>query len=239
MTAAVPPVACDSQRDVRETFRSCIQALLKHLETNPSQEYMISSLLSMFRFQKRRMYDVTCVFTVIGACAKKSVDVMRWFGLSKVPSALRRMQFEHGVDLPGLPLDAIIGSSDLVSICSLTMRFLLCFLSLRIATLDVREVSRYLSRRCGRGKSLLCKLYQIAQILEAVGVLSRSRTPGPVTLVDRYFVPVDVSLHPVSPWSVEGLLNHVSPIEEQVIVARRQELFAYSAKETTVESQPD
>jgi hypothetical protein len=41
-------------------------------------------------------------------------------------------------------------------------------------TLDIRQISRYLARQTGRRKSTLCKLYQIAHILEAAAVVIRS-----------------------------------------------------------------
>jgi hypothetical protein len=211
---------------------------MKHVEVNVPAEYSVSNLLVTFHLQKRRMYDVTSIFTIVGSCEKLSVDIIRWIGLSKIPFALRRMQFEAGVDSPDISFDAIIGSCDLVSISSLTVQFLLCFLTLRMTTLDIRNISRYLSRKTGRLKSTLCKLYQIVHILEAADIFSRSESPGQVTIAERFFVPVDISLHSesrrsVSPFSIEAILNHSSLTQERVILARRKEFFAELAKQSS------
>jgi hypothetical protein len=224
--------------DVNATFRACIQNFVKHVEANVPAEYSVSNLLVTFHLQKRRMYDVTSVFIVVGSCEKLSVEIIRWIGLSKIPFALRRMQFNAGVDSPDLSFDAIIGSCDLLSISSLTVQFLLCFLTLRMTTLDIRKISRYLSRKSGRHKSTLCKLYQIAHILEAADILSRSESPGKLTFVERFFVPVDISLpsgsaRPVNPFSIETILNHSNPTQERVIFARRKEFVAESAKKSS------
>jgi hypothetical protein len=104
------------------------------------------------------MDDVTSVFMVLGSCEKISVDSIRWIGLSKIPPALRQLQLEVEVDSPSVSLDDIIGSTALVSIADLTRRFLLCFLALRMQTMDIRKISRYLSRQTERRKSTLCKL---------------------------------------------------------------------------------
>jgi hypothetical protein len=223
---------------VSETFRSSIQAFVKHAEANVPGEHSISCLLATFHLQKRRMYDVTSVFTIVGSCEKISVDLVRWIGLSKIPFALRKMQFQAGADSPDLSLDTIISSCDLVSISTLTVGFLLCFLALRMATLDIRKISRYLSRKTGRRKSTLCKLYQIAHILEAGGVLSRSDSPGQVTIANSFFVPVDISFPTgthlqVNPFRIDGILNHDSPTQERVILARRQEFFTELSKGST------
>jgi hypothetical protein len=239
----VPPpmMPPDSDRqfpEVKATFRNSIQAFLKHVEANVPQKYSISNLLATFQLQKRRMYDVTSVFTVVGSCERISVDIIRWIGLSMIPFAFRRMQLEAGVGSPDLSLDAIIGSCDSVSISSLTVQFLLCFLTLRMPTLDIRKISRYLSRKHSQCKSTLCKLYQIAHILEAAEILSRSNSPGHVTLTARFFVPVDISLlpaprRPVSPFSIEAILNPVNPAQDAVIFARREEFFAELAQESS------
>jgi hypothetical protein len=224
--------------DVNATFRGCIQAFMKHVEANVPAEYSVSHLLVTFHVQKRRMYDVTSVFTVVGSCEKPSTDIIRWIGLSKIPFALRRMQFDAGVDLLDLSFDAIIGSCDLLSISSLTIQFFLCFLTLRMTTLDIRNISRYLSRKTGRHKSTLCKLYQIAHILEAANIFSRSESPGQVTIAERFFVPVDISLpsgscRSISPFSIEAILNHPNPTQERVTFSRQKEFFAELAKKSS------
>jgi hypothetical protein len=230
-----PPTAARDAAHCPDTFRTSIQSLVLYAESNAPEDYSISRLLTKFHLQKRRMYDVTSVFAVIGCCEKISVDSVRWVGLSKIPSALRKLQRDAGAESADAALDAIIGSCAMVSIASLTMRFVLCFLALRLVTMDIRQISRYLARKTGRRKSTLCKLYQIAHILEAASVMIRSDVPGLVTIADRFFAPVDIiaSARPMSgksPYAIDSILNHDNPDIETVIARRRQEFFAEIAK---------
>jgi hypothetical protein len=218
-----------------ESFRSAIQEFVVYAESNAPAEYSISLMLAKFHVQKRRMYDVTSVFAVIGCCEKTSVDSVRWVGLSKIPFALRKLQRDARAESGDATLDAIIGSCEKVSIVSLTKRFVLCFLALRLAAMDIRQISRYLARKTGRRKSTLCKLYQIAHILEAAAVVIRSDVPGLITIADRFFVPVDIV--PVSqpaigksPYAIDSLLNHEIPDMEAVTARRRKEFYAEIAK---------
>jgi hypothetical protein len=179
------------------------------------------------------MYDVTNVFAVVGCCEKTSGDLLRWIGLSQIPFRLRQLQLDVGADTAQATLDDIIGSSDMVSISALTMRFLLCFLVLRLKTMDIRQISRYLARRTGRRKSTLCKLYQVAHILEAAAICGRTETPGMVSLVDQFFAPVEITdlpQGPGNPYAIDALLNHPRPPDDTVIAKRRADFFAEVAR---------
>jgi hypothetical protein len=140
--AGVPPIGVPTPSHLpahcNETFRSSIQEFIVYAESRAPEEHSISRLLVKFHLQKRRMYDVTSVFAVIGCCEKTSVDSVRWVGLSKIPFALRKLQRDAGAEFGDASLDAIIGSCEMVSIASLTKRFVLCFLALRLATMDIR-----------------------------------------------------------------------------------------------------
>jgi hypothetical protein len=226
--AILPPVplAGDSGESNLETFRNSIQAFVRLGESNPPSEYAINRLLCEFGFQKRRLYDVTSVLAAIGCCRKISVDSIFWAGLAKVPPALTKLQRDAGADTPVHELDHVIRSQATVSIARLTVSFMLCFLVLREPTLDIKVVSRYLSRKTGRDKSTLCKLYQIAHILEASGVLTRCFVPGQLRIVDRFFVPIGTrAIDPkqTNPFAIDSLLNRVQPSDDAVIQKRRTE----------------
>jgi hypothetical protein len=181
------------------------------------------------------MYDVVNVGLAIGCCQKISIDSIFWNGLSKVSPTLLKMQSDVGADLPTTPLDQIIRSENNVSISRLTIGFVLCFLALREPTLEIKHISRYLSRRTGRNKSTLCKLYQIAHILEATGIVQRSLVPGQLTIVDRFFAPIELKKlqeepNSKSPYAIGSILNHSDPRDEIVYQKRKAEFAAESAR---------
>jgi hypothetical protein len=219
-----------------DSFRSSIQAFVRVAESVGPSEYPIASLLGDFGFQKRRMYDVVSVVSAIGCCQKISIDSIFWNGLSKVSSTLLKIQSDLGADLPTTPLDQIIRSENNVSISRLTIGFVLCFLALREPILEIKQISRYLSRRTGRHKSTLCKLYQIAHILEATGIIHRSLVPGQLTMVDRFFTPIELKKlqdepNSRSPYAIGSILNHSDPRDEIVYQKRKSEFSAESTRQ--------
>jgi hypothetical protein len=108
------------------------------------------------------------------------------------------------------------------------VEFLLCFLSLRKPTLFIKQVSRFLSRKSGRYKSTLCKLYQISHILEAAGILERSNIPGEITIISRFFAPIDINIpeEGVSPFAINSLLNREKPEEMRILQKCRNDFLA-------------
>jgi hypothetical protein len=219
-----------------DTFRTSIQAFVADAESHLGSEYAISRLLTRFGFQKRRLYDVLCVLSSVGCCEKRSNDAVHWFGQSRILAIFQKLQLDAGVHLPVPTLDSIIGSNDTVSISPLTIQFALCFLVLQMDTLDIRHISRYLSRRTLRHKSTLCKLYQIAHILEAAGIIRRSDIPSKLTMVARFFTPVAIESEPRPPaaacaYTIESLLNHTPSGVHPVLKARRSDFFAEIARD--------
>jgi hypothetical protein len=91
--------------------------------------------------------------------------------------------------------------------------------------LCIKRVSRFLTRGGRRCKSTLCKLYQVAHILEASGILERGSITGEVAMGDRFFRPVDilVSEQGASPFALNSILNLERPAEEAVVQRRRLE----------------
>jgi hypothetical protein len=128
-----------------------------------------------------------------------------------------------------LLFNQIARSHSNISICRLTIGLLLCFLALRQATLDIKQISRYLCRKAGRHKS--SKLYQIAHILEAAGVMRRSIVPKQLAIIKPFFTPIDLrnsrdeSINR-SPCAVHAILNHFDPLEDQILEKRKRDFLA-------------
>jgi hypothetical protein len=232
-----PPTSCSSsqcipqnhpaERESTKSFAKSIRAFVCSAESNPPTEYSISRLVTDFRFQKRRLYDVMSVLCAVGCCRKVSADSVQWMGMCRVSRTLLQLQRDARADCE-IPLDSIIPSHATVCISALTVSFLLCFLALHIRTLRIKQVSRYLSRKSRRHKSTLCKLYQIAHILEASGIVVPSDAPGDVSIVDRYWAPLELNIpdegpKPLSPFRIQAVLNRYRPAEERILLQRRME----------------
>jgi hypothetical protein len=207
-----------------ESFRTSIQAFIRFVESHPPTDYSIIFILRDFGFQRRRMYDVMSVLCAIGCCQRNTGDTLTWTGLSSVPATFHKLQKEAHADSADPTLNEIVGCQTDVSISGLTAAFILCFLALRRPKLDIKHVSQYLARQSGRQKSILCKLYQIAHILEAAGVLERSAVPREVGIAKRFFAPIEFGEE--SPYSLDALLVHAESVKERVVKKRVEEFVA-------------
>jgi hypothetical protein len=79
-------------------------------------------------------------------------------------------------------------------------------------------------------------LYQIAHILEATGIIHRSLVPGQLTIVDRFFVPIELKKlqeepNRRSPYAIGSILNHSDPRDEIVYQKRKGEFSAESTRQ--------
>ncbi|OHS93390.1 hypothetical protein TRFO_11791 [Tritrichomonas foetus] len=211
-----------------DCFRNSIQSFVKYAETKESTEFVISQICSDFGFQKRRLYDVINVLEPVGVCKKTSVDTIQWNGVSKVPHFLMRLQKKYHLNSADLSLEDLFmgGDEKCISIAHLTVSFVLLFFALNQRSLDIKQIGVFLSKNNGRYKTTLCKLYQIAHILEAATIFQKSISPGEMTLGESFFVPVEIDkCEEVNPLSIESLLNKPSPTNN-TLMRRRMEFFS-------------
>jgi hypothetical protein len=235
----------ETQRpDFPTTFAASIRAFIADVEYHSASEYVVSHFIPKFGFQKRRLYDLLCVLCALGCCEKRAVDGLQWYGRARIPSVLLKLQLDAGANSASSSLDFIIGSQHTVSITPLTVQFVLCFLALGMDTLDIRHISRYLARQSRRHKSTLCKLYQIAHILEASGIVSRTDVPGQLTIGRAFFVPVHIDCgggdpRSASAYSIDALLNHPQPMGAMVFEVRRNDFFAVVTRRPSLEDESE
>jgi hypothetical protein len=221
------PSPDDSAVSDRDSFRCSIRSFLQSAESSLPTNYPIPHLVTEFGFQKRRLYDVLSVLAAVGCCQKVSSDSVVWLGLWNVPRTLQSIQIECGADSPIATLDQVVESQSSVSISKLTVGFVLCFLAMRQQTLDIKHISRYLSRRTGRHKSTLCKLYQIAHILEAAGIIAKGTVPGQLAITPKFFCLVDLRIPDgPNPFAIGAILNQKEAEKEGIVQRRRNEFQA-------------
>jgi hypothetical protein len=206
------------------TFKKAIEIFVRNLEVHGPAEYSISRLLIDYEFQRRRFYDVMSVLSAVGCCSRVSSSSLRWLGRAHVPAALVRLQRNAGADSPDATLNEIIGVGPFASISELTVALVLCLLVLRMSSLCIKRASRFLTRG-KRWKSTLCKVYQIAHILEAAEIMERSGDGGNVGLAPPFFNPIEINLveQGVNPFGVTSMLNCDGPEEEVILHIRRRQ----------------
>jgi hypothetical protein len=63
---------------------------------------------------------------------------------------------------------------------------ILSFIAQGKQAMNIKKLAALLSRKNGRFRTTLCKLYQITHILEAVGIMEKSAVTGEVILRKEY-----------------------------------------------------
>lgn len=202
---------------VNDSFKNSIHMLVSRAERQPFPLFTITQLCSEFGFQRRRLYDVINVLEAIGCCKKTSVDTLIWLHLSNVPISLARSSSEYMLDSDDCDITSLIPNNTSISMGDLALAFMLCFIAMQQRCMSLKEVANFLSRKNGRSKTTLCKLYQVSHILEAVGVITRDRNTKGFIICDPYFIHIDMKS---SPLSIQSLLNRTS--EEASELSKRQ-----------------
>jgi hypothetical protein len=209
-------------------FTTSIQALVNDLEHDPNRLRSIPYFCRRFQVKRRRLYDVINVFTAIGCASRDSVHEIRWHGRSRCPDFLKQESGRLEIHNLDKTLGEIFPPENCVSLPSLTLSFVLLFGALNMDLLDLREVSAFFSRDTGRYKSTLCKLYQVAIILGALGIIQRTENACEVR-VQAPFGSELVGATITNPLAIDRLLSR--PVRNADGMSRRREEYRKYMKE--------
>jgi hypothetical protein len=203
-------------------FRTTIQTIVADLDGDPSRAHEMPHLYQKYQIKRRRFYDVINVFLALGCATRGGFEELVWHGRSRIFTELREAKARLGIDNYALPLSQIFPPESCVSITSLTSGFLLLFAAVQTETLDLRKVSAFFARETDRYKSTLCKMYQIALILGALGITERTENQCEVRLLPP-FTQLLTNRDRGHPLAIENLLNRRVDMTP-MIQARLQEL---------------
>lgn len=216
-----------------DQFRNSIYSFIHDIEIFDPTIINVVSTCERYKFQKRRFYDVINVLESIGCCHKIKSDSIQWLGLSNIPLYLRSLQKKYNVHIIDTKVEDIFKTDISIVISHLTQLFILCFLVFQIQTLNIKHVAHFLARHNHRYKTTLCKLYQIAHILEAAEILKHTSKPCILFLETKYFVTFDGNENsPKSkdpePFSIKNLLNdHNIERYQNEVNSRKKEFFSH------------
>jgi hypothetical protein len=101
--------------------------------------------------------------------------------------------------------------------------------------LDLREVSAFFSRDTGRCKSTLCKLYQIARILGALGIIQRTENVCEVKVMPPFRSALVALSEVADPLAIESLLNR--PVKSVDGMAKRRAEYGRFMRGASTESE--
>jgi hypothetical protein len=163
-------------------FAAKIRVIVSQLESMRGKSHPILSLIRQHQVKRRRLYDVTNVFTAIGCAARCGVDDIRWEGVGRILPHLRQEKERLNVGNYKIPLADLFPLDTCVCLRSLTLSFILLFAALGRDAISLRDASAFFSRETQRYKTTLSKLYQITLILSAVDMTERADNPSEVRL---------------------------------------------------------
>ena len=177
--------------NIKETGVTSFTESLKNFynlcETSRKNHFEISKLISKLGFKKRRFYDVINVFETLGICCKLSSNLIEWKGIDYAFQSIEQIALDHGVFNADNTLGDIVENDDSIAISTLTECLINCFLALQKQNLDIKEISNFIARNTGREKTVLCKLYQIVQILQVLGIITKTDIRSQFRMNNKYF----------------------------------------------------
>jgi hypothetical protein len=197
--------------------------MVSDLDRDPGRIHSFTGLHQRYQLRRRRVYDVINVFLGLGCSSRQGIDGLIWHGRPRVFSELRAEKARLGVDNFAIPLSTLFPSDVAADLTTLTRGLVLLFTALQTETIDLRKVSAFFSRGTGGYKSTLCKLYQIAMILSALGITEKGENACEITLLSPFtqLLRKDAEENPLA---ITNLLNR--PFDAHALIeARIQEFY--------------
>jgi hypothetical protein len=200
-------------------FRTEIQSLVSDLDQASERVHSFASLHEHYQLRRRRLYDIIHVFLALGCVSRQGIDGLMWHGRRRIFTELRAEKNRLGIDNYSIRLSMLFPCEVSRDLRSLTSALLLLFAALKTEPLDLRKVSGFFSRETDGYRSTLCKLYQIALILGALGITEKGDNVCEIKLLSPFtqLLRDDAEENPLA---ITNLLNRPS---RPLIEARVQE----------------
>lgn len=156
-------------------FRNAVSSVVRELDEHIGEPYSISRLYKRHQLKPRRLYDLVNVFSAIRCARRVSGEEIVWFGRGEIMAKLQREKDRLGISNAELGMSTLFPPENSVGLTSLTIAFLMLFPALGTHEIDLREAGSFFVRSSTKYKTVLCKLYQIAVILGALGLTGKTQ----------------------------------------------------------------
>jgi hypothetical protein len=223
-----PPSSGSAAQRIRTSpytkFRNAVSSVVRELDEHIGEPYSVSQLHKRHQLKARRLYDVMNVFSAIGCAQRLNGEQIVWVGRDEIVAKLQQDKKALGVSNADVALSRLFPPENSVGLTSLTIAFLMLFPALGTREIDLREASSFFARTTKKYKTVLCKLYQIAVILGALGLTNKTQNMCEV----RMMPPLEPLLAvDESPISIGKLLNRPTDGDGQY-KARRDEYKSFA-----------
>ena len=221
-----------------ESFFDSMKALQLYCEGNPTQQFNTVDLAVQLGFHRRRFYDIINVLDAAGVCCKHNSETISWLGIQNVRPHIMEIALKSRVFDPKASFRDIIPNDVPLSILKVTEYLFLAFIGLQIQYIDIKKFAWFLSRKDGKTKTTLCKLYHIIHILQTSNIVNRTGKPGEAFLTDTYFIQITESINEViNDFSICNLLAKGNPNSVHPCVIRRRAEYEKELEEMMAEEE--
>ena len=208
-----------------DSFTLSMTSLFNQCSNSSQKNFEIYKLLTLHGFRRRRFYDVINVLETLGICNKVNSETLSWNGIDNAAISIDQLARRHGAYDKDKTLSDIIPCITTITITSMTEFFVISFIALERQNLDIKEIAAFISRANGREKTTLCKLYQIAQILQIAGIITKTEKKSQFRMCDDYFVQASNNFQNVGCMEIKNLLSRPSFSVDLDIIERRNAEF--------------
>ncbi|EAY03440.1 hypothetical protein TVAG_412440 [Trichomonas vaginalis G3] len=189
----------NSTTDKPNNFKSSTYEFIHYCNDHKDQKYDIKSISNKMGFRQRRFFEVVAVFEALGVCPKIDQDSFLWIGFENIKHTIERIATSRGAFLPEFSLDSIFSYKGCISVQKVTEEFILLFIALELRKINLIEAAAYLARSNEREKTIKCKLYQVAAVLEIANIIRKTDKPSEFELLPEYFISASEKMSPKTP----------------------------------------
>lgn len=217
-----------ARKNANGSFQERIKKLIDHFNKSHSSELSLQSICERYSFERRRFYDVINILEGIGCIKKLDSDRMIWYGIGNVKKNIKRLVKKHVSAPANEPIQNLLKISKTCSIISLTNTYMLSFIALQTREVSLMELANIIAQFNKRYKSTLCKLYQISQIMRAMGVVEFNSRQGLPRLTEDYYnlIMIPEDNNNARPFSIQWILEKDEQcISMPNILDQRRKLF--------------
>ena len=193
-------------RQTPDNFHRTLLNFVNDIKDQIDTQFTMNQLVFKYGFSKRRLYDVINVFEAAGCCSRACHETIKWLGLA---NALTK--FKSQLDLIKIndDFEKLLPKESSTTFTQLTSLFLLIFAHVHSQVIEYKTAAHIISKFNGKESSILKKLYQIGQILEVGGFISKTGQPGQISLSNDLYSHIESrsSYCDINPLSLAFLVN--------------------------------
>jgi hypothetical protein len=196
-----------------------LRQLIRDLEYGDSATRSLIDLARTYGVKSRSLYDLVSICTVFGVCQRPSNNTVEWFGLSRATQAIELIRQRALEESSTQSLQSVCDSSTNLTLSTIAEAVVRLFFILDVRFLDIKKLAVLFSHRKAKYKTLLRKVYTVANGLELAGIVTRTFAVSEIKLN------VSLQIGTKIEYDVAAILNSKEELERAAIAAKRRKEY--------------